>query len=235
MLMRHLITILLLITPLVAQAPNLHPNAPDESKPPIITLDFVLSGSDPGHYSLAIDSTGRAAYLSEDVPAPGAKLGQPYTVKYVISQPTRARIFELSEKLHRFQGDFEFHGGRLANMGAKTFTWNDGAKKSSTTFNYSTNPNLQELTRIFQEISTTIEHGRRLEYLLRFDKLGLDAEVKAMEDDAGRHALGELQVLEPVLQKLAADSSLMHITRRRAQKLLAAIKSNPALQQVAPQ
>lgn len=227
----HLLAILLL----AAQAPVLHPDTPDQAKPPIVSFDFVLPGSDPGHYSLAVDSTGRAAYLSEDVPTPGAKPGQPYTVKYVISESTRARIFELADQLRHFQGDFEFHGGRLANMGAKTFTWSDGEKKSSTTFNYSTNARLQELTRIFQEISTTVEHGRRLQYLLRFDKLGLDAQLKAMEDEAGHHALGELQVLEPILQKLAADSALMHISRARAQKLLAQIRSNPALRQVAPQ
>ncbi len=223
----HLFAVLLL----AVQTPVLHPNAPDETKLPVVSFDFVLPGADPGHYSLAIDSIGRAAYLSEDVPAAGAKPGEPYTVKYVISGPTRARIFQLAEALNHFHGDFEFHGGKVANMGAKTFTWRNGDKQSSTTFNYSTNPRLQELTALFQEMATTFEHGRRLQYLLRFDKLGLDAELKAMQDDAGRNALPELQVLEPTLQKLAGDSALMHITRMRAQKLLAVIKSNPALRQ----
>ncbi len=226
---------LLAILLLASQTPVLHPNAPDQSKPPIVSFDFVLPGAEPGHYSIAIDSAGRAAYLSQDVPTPGAQPGEAYTVKYVISEPTRARIFALADQLSHFEGDFEYHGGRVANMGAKTLTWSNGEKQSSTTFNYSTNPQIQELTRIFEEISTTIEHGRRIEFLLRFDKLGLDAELKSLQDDAARNALGELQLLQPALQKLASDTSLMHITRMRAQKLLATIRSNPAFRQVAPQ
>jgi len=224
---------LLLAAPLGAQTPKLHPNAPDNAKPPVITFDFVLPGSNPGYYSLAVDSVGRAAYISQDLEAAGAKLGDPYSVRYVISEPTRARIFRLADQLHDFQGNFEFHGGRIANMGAKTFTWSDGEKQNQTTFNYSANPRMQELTGIFQEIAATMEHGRRLQFLLRFDKLGLDAELKSMQEDL--HQLVELQVLEPVLQKIAADPSIMNISRQRAQKLLAVIHSNPALRQVAPQ
>jgi hypothetical protein len=224
---------LLLVAPLAAQTPTLHPNAPDNAKPPVVSFDFAFPGANPGHYSLAVDSVGRAAYLSQDLEAPGAKLGDPYTVKYLISEPTRARIFQLADELHHFQGDFEFHGGRVANMGAKTFTWSDGEKQHQTTFNYSPNPRMQELTRIFQEISDTMEHGRRLQFLLRYDKLGLDAELKSMQDNVDQFA--ELQVLEPILQKLAADTSLMNISRHRAQRLLAVIHSTPALRQVAPQ
>lgn len=231
----RILTILLLASTLaLAQTPELHPDAPDAAKPPIVTFDFVLSGSNPGHYSLAVDSTGRAAYLSEDVPTPGAKPDQPYSVHYLISEPTRARIFQLADQLHHFQGDFEFHGGRVANMGAKTFTWIDGKKEIKTSFNYSANPRLEELTRMFQEIGATIEHGRRLQYLLRFDKLGLDAELKRLEEDTTRNQLGELQLLQPLLQQLAGDSALMNITRQRAHKLLRDIQSNAALRRVTP-
>jgi hypothetical protein len=69
---------------------------------------------------------------------------------------------------------------------------------------------------------------------LRFDKLGLDAELKQVEEQSARKQLGELQLLQPLLQTLAGDSALMNITRQRARKLLRIIQSNPALREVTP-
>jgi hypothetical protein len=116
-------------------------------------------------------------------------------------------------------------------MGAKKLVYNEGQHQSQTTFNYSVNPHLQELAKIFEEISATLEHGRQLEYLHRYDKLGLEAELKRMQDDAKDNQLAELQAVQPVLQKIVADQSIMNISRRRAEQLLAMIRNHPAAEQ----
>ena len=41
---------------------------------------------------------------------------------------------------------------------------------------------VQQLTQLFQSLSTTLEFGRRLEYFHRYQKLALDEELKRMED-----------------------------------------------------
>jgi hypothetical protein len=218
----------------LAQTPNPEPKYA-EPPVPIITFDFVLEGGTPPHYAIAVQTHGKASYRADEVPAADKAPLQPYFYLFLITEPTRLRIFELTRALNYFQGDFEYHGGRIANMGIKTLTFKEGSRESHTSFNYTTNPRLQELTVIFQNMSNTLEYGRRLEYLHRFDKLGLEAELKSMEEAAKSKQLGELQVIAPMLQRLLDDSGVINVTRRRAEHLLQMIKSDPAARAAAPE
>ncbi|MGB9103639.1 MAG: hypothetical protein WCC59_02675, partial [Terriglobales bacterium] len=186
-------------------------------------------------YWIAVEPDGKATYHADEVPAAaGAAPMQPYSQQFLVSDPTRARIFDLSAALQCFQGEFEYRGGRIANMGAKTLkcAWAD--RETHTTYNYSTNPRLQELTTLFQNISNTMEYGRRLDYLHRYDKLGLEAELKSMEEQEKNKHLAELQAVAPQLERIVNDSSILNVTRHRAEHLLQVIKSNPAARAAAP-
>jgi hypothetical protein len=217
----------------LAQSPNPQPMA---SQPvlPIVSFDFLLEGSAPPHYSIAVAPDGQATYRSEEAPA-GAAPQQPYEHQFLVSDPTRSRIFDLSAALQCFQGQFEYRGGRVANMGAKTLKCTYADRESHTTYNYSTNLRLQELTTLFQNISNTMEHGRRLDYLHRYEKLGLEAELKFMEEQEKNKLLAELQSVAPQLERIVNDSSILNVTRHRAERLLQVIKSNPAARAAAPQ
>ena len=74
-------------------------------------------------------------------------------------------------------------------------------------------------------ISTTIEHGRKLQFLHRFDKLGLEDELKGMENAVENHNLAELQIIAPTLKSIADDTTVLNIARQRAKRLLAKAKS----------
>jgi len=110
----------------------------------------------------------------------------------------------------------------VANTGKKTLTWSDAARKFHTVYNFSENKQLQQLTSIFEGISLTLEHGRKLQFLHRFDKLGLESELSGMEEMFKRHDLYELQLIAPTLRKIANDTAVMHLARQRAGRLLAA-------------
>lgn len=238
-MVQHLLTLLftLLALPCVclAQSPHLEPMA---SPPvlPIVSFDFLLEGSAPPHYSIAVAPDGKATYRSDEAPAvDGAAPPQPYLHHFLVSDPTRARIFDLAAALQCFQGEFEYRGGRIANMGAKTLKCAWANRESETTYNYSTNLRLQELTALFQNISNTMESGRRLDFLHRYDKLGLEAELKFMEEQEKSKQLAELQAVAPQLERILNDGSILNVTRHRAEHLLQVIKSNPASRAAAPQ
>jgi hypothetical protein len=216
----------------LAQSPDPESTARQPALP-IVSFDFLLEGSAPPHYSIAVEPDGKATYRSDEVTAGAAP--QPDVQQFLVSDSTRSRIFDLAAALQCFHGQFEYRGGRVANMGAKTLkcTWAD--RESQTTYNYSTNPQLQELTTLFQNMSNTMEHARRLDYLHRYEKLGLEAELKFMEEQEKNKVLGELQAVAPQLERIFNDSSILNVTRRRAERLLQVIKSNPAARAAVPQ
>jgi hypothetical protein len=209
--------LLLFALALAAQVPDLHPQRTFTPEP-IVSFSLELPGSVPPYYSISVESTGKAAYRSS--PVPGDMEGDPYIMKFVISQPARTRIFELAKKLHDFKGDYEYHKGRLANTGIKTLYYTDEKTNNSTTYNYSSNQQIQELTHIFQGISTTLEFGRRLQYYYDHQKLGLDDELKRMDQMANDGELDELQAVSSILQKIASDPQVMHIDQEHARRLL---------------
>ena len=200
-----------------AQVPDLHPQQKFTPQP-IVSFSLELPGAVPPYYSISVEATGRAAYRAS--PVPGNMEGDPYILKFVISQPARTRIFELAKKLHFFKGDFAYHKGRLANTGIKTLYFTDEKTTNSTTYNYSANPAVQDLTHLFQNISATLEFGRRLQYYYDHQKLGLDDELKHMDQMAQDGDLDELQAVAPILQKIAADPEVMRIDQAHARHLL---------------
>ena len=212
-----IIGLILMAVSLQAQVPDLHPEQKFTPEP-IVSFSLELPGSVPPYYSISVAGTGKAAYRASSVP--GNMEGEPYMLKFVISQPARTRIFELAKKLHYFKGDFAYHKGRLANTGIKTLYYTDEKTNNSTTYNYSANPAIQELTRLFQSISTTLEFGRRLQYYYDHQKLGLDDELKRMDQMAQDGELDELQAVAPILQKIASDPQVMHIDQAHARHLL---------------
>jgi hypothetical protein len=91
----------------------------------------------------------------------------------------------------------------------------------NTQLTYSSSPNseIEELTSIFEEVSETLECGRRLAYLQQHDRKKVAAELKALQAGADRHFLRELQAIASVLRSLAADPNLDPDTRHTAQSL----------------
>lgn len=204
------------------QAPKLEPNYPQHPPVPTVTFTFNWPSIEPHRYVITVDSSGDAAYQSWiSDPATGQSVaGDPDMVKFTVSAATRDRIFTLAPRLNYFNGDFEYHKHRVAATGDKTLAYADPDKQYQTEYNWSENPGIRELTDLFQGMSTTIEAGRRLERLYRFDPLGLESALKNLEELAVEHRAIEVQIIAPTLEKLADDPRVMNIARQRALRIL---------------
>lgn len=189
---------------------------------PAVTFTQAFPRAEPAYFSLRIDSAGHASYESrrEEGEPDQPELGEPYRVQFAISQATTHRIFALAESLRYFDGDWDFKKHRIADTGRKTLLYTDSTRSHQTTYNWSENRAVQELTDIFQGISNTQEAAFELDRLRRYDRLGLNQQLERMEDLAKNGWLRELQVIAPLLEKLANDREIMHIARQRAQHLL---------------
>jgi hypothetical protein len=217
-----LLALLAASTLLHAQARPLEANPSQRPAAPTVTFTFDWSSIEPHRYVISVDSSGNAAYRSwtADPTAEQSTAGDPYLLKFTMSAAARDRIFALVRQLKYFNGDFEYHKHRVAFTGDKTLAYADPDKRYETRYNWSENAGIDELTVLFQGMSPTIESGRRLERLRRFDRLGLDAELKSLEHLAVGHQATELQLLAPILEQFAGDSGVMNIARQRARHIL---------------
>lgn len=197
---------------------------------PTVTFSFDFPRARPEHFSVTVDSVGKVIYESRDIISLDADQppSERYMTSFQISEATRARIFATARQLNYFQGDFDYTKRRIAQMGKKTLVWESGKERFETTYNWSENGLIDDLTRLFQGISNTQEFARRLSSLRRHDKLGLEAELKSMEDTGkDPRGLAELQTIEPLLRSLATDKAVMEIARKRAERLLRKAEAGP--------
>ena len=181
------------------------------------TLDFP--GSEPSHYAISVSSDGHATYDSDGKLSPDSE-GDPFHLDFSMSAETRQRVFELAERAHYFQGEINSRKKNLASTGSKTLTYKDSGRSTSATYNYSPVAAVQQVTQLFQSLSTTLEFGRRLQYFHRYQKLALDEELKSMEEAATGSGLEELAAVMPILQAIALDSSVINPVRARAQRMM---------------
>ena len=187
---------------------------------PLVTFTFDFPQSSPEHYVLSVDSKGKASYTSGQQAQSADAADQSFRYDFQVSEVTRNQILQLSQRADYFAGKLEHGKGKIANTGMKTLTYKDGQTNNSATFNYTTNPAAQELTRIFQNISATMEFGERLQHFHKYQKLALDEELKRMEEMAKGNGLMEVQAIAPILKQIVADQTVVNHTRARAERIL---------------
>jgi hypothetical protein len=219
---RSIITFLFFCATLLAQDQK-QPYNPSE---PTMIFDLYWEAATPQSYTITVQASGKASYVSRNPTRPASPNQQPdpdYTLDFTISPATRDRMFLLAKAANYFQGKFDYTKHKVASTGKKTLTYADPTRHFDTVYDYTENPTVEEVTRIFQGISNTIEHGRKLQFLRRFDKLGLAKELAGMEELAQHGYMTEVQIIAPTLQNIANDSAVMNLARQSAQRLLAGV------------
>jgi hypothetical protein len=211
------------------------------SNPAIATVRFecLWEAAVPQDYIITVEALGSARYFSRNPTRPDQPEGSgaflpDYQMAFTLSPASQDKIFKLAGQANYFNGNFDYKKHAVASSGTKTLTYADPARHFETTYNWSENSVIDELTKLFTGISASIEHGRKLEFRHRYDKLGLEAELKGMEDEAQNHYLAELQVIAPILKSIAEDSSVLNIARQRARQLLAQSKQQAGVKSVKP-
>jgi hypothetical protein len=210
------ILLLLIILSVIAA-----PQAPTPSEAPAavtFTLDFPAS--QPEHYSIRVPSDGASHYHSSGRLSADSEDTDSFDLDFALLPETRQKIFALAAKADYFQKDVDSRHKSLAFTGKKTLAYKDAERSGETTYNYSNNSGVQELTALMQNLSTTLEFGHRLQYDLHYQKLALNEELQRMDDLARSHELMELTAIRPILDQLIADPGVINVTRARAQRLL---------------
>ena len=184
---------------------------------PVVTFTLDFPASQPQHYSIRIPADGPAHYESTARISADSDDTDNFDFDFALSAETRARIFALAAKAGYFQKDLDSHRKGLAFTGSKTLAYKDAHRAGESTFIYSSNAVVLELTSLFQNLSATLEFGHRLDYDHRYQKLALDQELKRMQETSD---LVEVTAIQPILEQIIADQSVVNVARARAQRLL---------------
>lgn len=200
-----------------AQQPSSRGVAPAQ---PSVRFSFDWAQGYPWQkYTIDVQSDGKA-HFDGTPQTDGNYDTDPYQQDFTMSVASRRKIFELAQKLNYFQGDYDSHLKHVAKTGTKTLQYEAQQVKGSTSFDYSKNVDVQELLRLFSGIATTIDYGRKLAFQYRFDKLGMEQRMKELEQLQSGGQVAELEIIAPILEKIANDYNMMNIARHSAQKLL---------------
>jgi hypothetical protein len=184
-----------------------------------LTFRRIFKGSSPEFIEISVQQTSDdASYDIRQLDEDAA------TAVFQVSAALRARMFDLATQLNHFQGqDLDVHR-RIANLGEKTFRWEQSSERHETKFNYTLNSAASQLLQIFEGLARQQEHVILLQRRMRYDRLGINDALLQFETDYNRSLLPEPQRVLPMLDQIAGDSRFVDIARQRARNLAERIR-----------
>ena len=182
---------------------------------PSLFYSKSFPGSAPPYMEIHLGQDGSAVY--KDAPDDEQPL------QFKLSEADTAAIFELAEKLEKFTRPIE-SGLKVANMGMKTFRWEDGATKTEQKFNYSQDLDAQALLDWFEKIAESEQYLGRLDRAVHFDKLGVNQVLLQLELAYDKKRLLAVDQFVPMLERVAKNESFLNMARERAAYLADAFR-----------
>jgi hypothetical protein len=183
---------------------------------PQIFYSKKFPGSTPAYVQITIEKDGSSVYMEDP------KDEQP--LKFQLTENETAAIFGLAEKLDNFKHPLE-SGLKVANMGIKTFRYQNGAEKNEQSFNYSTDENARALSDWFERIVESERLLIELERTVRFDRIGVNQAVMDLAVSYERKRLIAPEQFLPMLDRIAKNDTFVHMARERAASLADAFRA----------
>jgi hypothetical protein len=196
------------------------PGRMNAASSPTVSYTQDFPGSDPQHYVITVSSDGHASYQSDGKLATQDQAADQERFEFPLPMATTQKIFDFAKRVHYFAGALDSKK-KVASTGEKTLMYDDGAKQTKATYNYSTVAAVQSLTRLFQGLSSTLEFGRRLQYDYRHQKLALNEELLRMNDALSSGQITDVSPVSAILDTIAKDHTVINVARARAMRLAA--------------
>jgi hypothetical protein len=182
---------------------------------PRVLYSKSFPGSSPPFVSITLEKTGAVAYREAADEDP---------LKLQIAASEAGEIFSLTEKLSFFKRPLEAPL-KVANMGMKTFRFENGAESSEVKFNFSQDLDARTLQDWFERITETAQHFIALQRAAKYDKLGVNKALLNMESARDRKRLVAARDFLPLLDRIVKNESFLHMARVRAAALAESIRA----------
>jgi len=194
-----------------------------------VIFQFERLGLTVPKFTLVVREDGTGTYKGEVAPVSGgtnggllqaSSAGQPIDRKIKISPATTENIFKTARSLDYFNIACASKAKNIADTGKKILSYSGSDGHGSCIYNYSENKAVTQLTETFQAIAFTMDEGRKLDFMHRYDRLGLYSEIDSLNREVQEKRALELGNIRQSLAAIVNDEALMQRVRERAVKLL---------------
>ncbi|WP_353068624.1 hypothetical protein RBB75_15660 [Tunturibacter empetritectus] len=191
-----------------------------------VSFQFNRTGLPVPRFTLRIHENGTGTYQADQAEIPATQTSMRGQAAQHVERPINltpdvvAKVFKAARMLNHFNVECASKAKNIADSGTKTLTYAGSDGSGSCVYNYSENKTVGTLTDIFLGVSSTLDEGRKLEFLHRYDRLGLDAEMNSFADEVKEGRALELGTILPTLTAIADDTAVIQRVRLRAAKML---------------
>jgi hypothetical protein len=216
----------LIPTILLAAQSNAPQTKPVDNSPAEVSFQFEHAGLPVPQFTIQLLESGAARYEAEQaersstITSVRGEAAQHIDRTLMLSPATAAKIFKTARELNNFNVACASKLKNIADTGKKTLTYTAADGRGSCVYHYSENKSVAMLTDTFVGIAFTLDEGRRLEFLHRYDRLGLDAEMIALSQEVEAGRALELGTIAPTLTAIAQDTAVLQRVRLVATKML---------------
>jgi hypothetical protein len=205
------------------------PGTAPQAAQPEVSFQFERPGLSVPKFTLVVRENGTGTYKGEVAPVSGganggmlrpASAGQPIDRTITVSTATAENIFKTARSLDYFNIECASKAKNIADTGKKTLSYAGSDGHGSCLYNYSENKAVTQLTEMFQAIAFTMDEGRKLDFMHRYDRLGLYSEIDSLNHEVQEKRALELGNIRQSLTAIINDEALMQRVRERAVKLL---------------
>jgi hypothetical protein len=195
-------------------------------KPAEVSFQFDRTGLPVPHFTLRVWEDGSGAYQAKQVEIPASatsmrgQAAQTIDRTINLSQGTVLKIFKAARGMNYFNIECASKMKNIADTGKKVLSYAGVDGSGSCTYNFSENKTVVMLTDMFLALANTMDEGRKLEFLHRYDRLGLDAEMTFLSQEVESGRALDIGSISPTLAAIAADSEVIQRVRLRAQKMV---------------
>jgi hypothetical protein len=203
-------------------------DAASPTKSAVVSFSFERPGLEVPRFTLRVAEDGRGSYQGEESapasPYPGkSTTPDPIDRSFTLSAASTRKIFGFAHELHFFNTRCDSKAKNVADTGKKTLSYKGPDGEGSCMYNYSENKSVTQLTEMLQNIAATMDAGRNLDHLHRYDRLGLDAAIAFLAQQVAEGRALELGTIQATLRSIANDADVLQRVRTRATALLAMV------------
>lgn len=182
---------------------------------PRILYSKSFPGSVPPYAAITVEQGGAATYTESKDDDPES---------FALESDVAGAIFDLAAKLDHFKRPLE-SGLKVANLGAKTFRWENGAENYETKFNYSLDENARALQDWFEKISESERAYLTLDRAVKHDRLGVHQAMLQLVSLWEQKRLVATAQMLPLLDRVAKNEAFINMARERAEWLAGTIRA----------